>query len=73
MTTPNNRVIIIPGTDIDVPQYELTEDQAATIDAFMTIMFRVFHYTPAPNEKVTLRAYTFLLSPDGYAGMRNLV
>lgn len=72
MPTPNNRMTNIPGTDIAVPQYELMDYQTARIDEFMNWAFSVFHYTPAPNEKNTLRAYTILLSPDGFAGMRNI-
>lgn len=72
MPTPNNRTTNIPGTDIGVPQWELTEEQAAIIDAALEFMFKLFHYTPSVIEKDTLGAYVVLRSPDRFYGFVNL-
>lgn len=72
MPTPNHRMTNIPGTDIGVPQYELTEEEADIIDSALNIMFRLFHYTPSIIEKDTLGAYVILRSPDRFYGLVNI-
>ena len=66
--TVNSRNTDVPnvGTVVQYERPDFIEDVYPAIDEIL----RMCHYTAAPNEAATLRAYCVVISPDGYIGMK---